>query len=147
MLEFLGEKVPRRIELVDGTPCSIRWMEPGDESAFREFHAVIPEEEQLFVRSRIKDGSLFEEWMSAHESLEHLVLVAFVDGHLAAIGSLHQRLGGWKRHIGKVNFLTHPQYRGLGLLDSLLEDLIVVAEHFGLTKLESELNGERVVAI
>lgn len=142
-----GEKSVVRIELRDGTPCSVRKMEAGDEPAFREFHAVIPEEEQLFIKSKIRDGSLFREWMSDPEGEEHIVLLAFVDGRLVAMGSLHQRLGGWKRHIGKVHFLTHPDYRGLGLLDALLEMIIGISEDLGLTKLESELNGERKVAL
>ena len=136
-----------RLLLPDQTPCSIRRMEPGDEPAFREFHSVIPEEEQLFIKSQIRDGSLFREWMKDPQGDEHIVLLAFVDGRLVAMGSLHQRMGGWKRHIGKVYFLTHPDYRGLGLLGKLLEMLVEKSGELGLTKLESELNGERKVAI
>lgn len=147
MIELLGGKLPRTIELSGGLVGTLRWMERADEAAFREFHSVIPEEEQLFIKSRIRDGSLFHEWMDTADTSEHLALLAFVDGRLVAMGSLHQRMGGWKRHIGKVYFLTHPDYRGLGLLDALLAELVIVAKHFGLTKLESELNGERTVAI
>ena len=147
MLELALDEFPVRTKLNDESPCSIRLMEPGDETAFRDFHAVIPEREQLFIRNQIKDGTLFREWMADTESGEHLPLLAFVDGHLAAMGYLHQRPGGWKRHIGEVIFLTHPDYRGLGLIDRLLEEIIRMARHCGLTKLESELNGERVSAI
>ncbi len=147
MLELALEEFPVRTTLFDETPCSIRLMEEGDEAAFRELHAVIPEREQLFIRSRIKDGTLFREWMADRGSGEHLPLLAFIDGRLAALGYLHQRPGGWKRHIGEVNVLTHPEYRGLGLIDRLIEQIIRLARHSGLTKLESELNGERVSAI
>ncbi|MDF1858702.1 MAG: GNAT family N-acetyltransferase [Verrucomicrobiales bacterium] len=147
MIELVVERFPVRVELSDGTACTIRMMQDGDEPGFRDFHAVIPEEEQLFIRSRIKDGSLFREWMSDPESGEHIPLMAFVDGKLVATGSLHQRLGGWKRHIGKVHFLTHPDYRGLGLIDHLLSIIVEVSAELGLTKLESEINGERKVAI
>lgn len=147
MIELLGGKLPRTIDLSGGLVGTLRWMERADEAAFREFHSVIPEEEQLFIKSRIRDGSLFHEWMDTADTSEHLALLAFVDGRLVAMGSLHQRMGGWKRHIGKVYFLTHPDYRGLGLLEALLAELVIVAKHFGLTKLESELNGERTVAI
>lgn len=146
-LDTLTEEYPLRTTLTDGASCSIRPMEEGDEVVFRDFHAVIPEREQLFVRSEIKDGTLFRKWLKERESLEHFALLAFVDGRLGAIGSLHQRPGGWKRHIGKVYFLTHPDFRGLGLLDQLLDHLIKVAGACGLTRLESELNGERVSAI
>lgn len=147
MLELVVDKFPLRVELKDGTPCSIRLMENEDEAAFRDFHTVIPEQEQLFVRSKIKDGSLFREWITNREEAEHLPLLAFVDGRLVGLGSLHQRLGGWKRHIGKVYFLTHPQYRGLGIIDVLLKTIVEISEMYGLTKLESELNGERQTAI
>ena len=147
MLEIALEKFPVRGTLDDGTPFSIRHMESEDEHYFREFHAVIPEREQLFIKSRIRDGSLFRKWMAEPGFGEHLPLLAHVDGKLAALGSLHQRLGGWKRHIGTVHFLTHPDFRGLGLIDRLLEEIIEISRHCGLTRLESELNGERTSAI
>jgi GNAT superfamily N-acetyltransferase len=147
MIETVIEKFPVRATLIDGTPCSIRPLEAGDEAAFRDFHAVIPDREQLYIKNRIKDGSLFREWMADSTRGEHLPLVAHIDGRLAATGSLHQRLGGWKRHIGKVHFFTHPDYRGLGLIDRLLDEIIELARHSGLTRLESELNGERISAI
>jgi ribosomal protein S18 acetylase RimI-like enzyme len=46
-----------------------------------------------------------------------------------------------------VTVLTHPQYRGRDVAKILVRELIEVARHFGLGKLEAELNGERKVAI
>ena len=147
MLEFALEKFPVRVVLNDGTPCSIRPLETTDETAFRNFHLVIPEEHRLFIKQRIQDGSLFREWCSKPDFQKNLPLLAFIDGRLAALGTLHQRQGGWKRHIGKVSMLTHPDFRGLGLVDCLLDEIVEVAKHGGLTRLEAELNGEREVAI
>lgn len=147
MIELIATQFPYEAKLNDGTPCVIRRMDQGDETDFREFHQFIPDEEQLFIKSQIKDGSLFRDWMAKPDDPEHLALFAIVDGGVAAMGSLHQRMGGWKRHIGKVYFLTHPDYKGLGLIDILLESIVRVSTQFGLTKLESELNGERLNAI
>lgn len=147
MLDVLKDQFPIRFNLPDGAQCTIRPIMDEDEPAFRGFHEVIPEEEQLFIRSQIKDGSLFKEWISDRENIQHFALLAYVDGRLVAMGSLHQRPGGWKRHIGRVYFLTHPEFRGLGILDELLKILVKIATQIGLTKLESELNGERKVAI
>lgn len=147
MRDLALDKFPVRLDLKDGTPCSIRVMEPGDEGAFRDFHAVIPEEEQLFIRKQIKEGSLFREWIEGPDCEEHVILLAHVDGKLVGLGTLHLRPGGWKRHIGKVYFLTHPEYRGLSMIDALLALIVEISEHLGLTRLESELNGERVSAI
>lgn len=147
MLEMTLDHFPSETKLPNGRTCIIRPMEAQDEGAFREFHTVIPEEEQLFVRSEIREGTLFRRWLAHPNFVEDLPLLAFVDARLVSIGSLHQRLGGWKRHIGKVYFLTHPNYRGMGLIDRLLEEIIEASRHCGLTRLESELNGERVSAI
>lgn len=147
MIEIALEKFPVRRILNDGSPCVIRPMEAGDEMAFREFHSVIPDREQLFVKSQLRDGSLFRQWMRDPSFGETLPLLAFVDARLVAIGSLHQRPGGWKRHIGKVYFLTHPSFHGLGLIDCLIEEIVEAARHCGLNRLESEINGERASAI
>jgi len=147
MLETALEKFPVRATLQDGSPCSVRPMEAGDESAFCAFHTAIPEEEQLFVRSEIKDGALFHRWMDGGEFTGHLPLLAFIDGTLAAMGTLQLRPGGWKRHIGEIFFLTHPDHRGIGLIDLVMDELIEAARHCGLTRLESELNAERRSAL
>ncbi|MEM6279383.1 MAG: GNAT family N-acetyltransferase [Verrucomicrobiota bacterium] len=147
MLGLLKDQFPITHDLPDGRECEIRPIQDEDEADFRGFHEVIPEEEQLFIRSKIKDGSLFQEWIEDRESVEYFALLAFVGEKLVAMGSLQQRPGGWKRHIGLVSFLTHPQFRGLGILDELLAALVKISTQIGLTKLESELNGERKAAI
>lgn len=147
MLDVALEKYPVRTTLSDGTPCSIRPMEANDEPAFKQLHELIPDQEQTFIKNRIRDGTLFREWMSDPEFHEHLPLLAFVDGRAAAMGSLHRRPGGWKRHIGRVYFLTSSDHKGMGLIDKLLDEIVELSQHCGLTRLESELNGERESAI
>jgi ribosomal protein S18 acetylase RimI-like enzyme len=46
-----------------------------------------------------------------------------------------------------VGALTHPEYRGVGLIKVLINELVEVARHCGLTKLEAEFNGDREAAI
>jgi len=85
--------------------------------------------------------------MEGRDREDHVILLGYVDGKLAGLGTLHLRPGGWKRHIGKVYFLTHPQYRGLNLIGELLALIVEISEQLGLTRLESEFNGERDLAI
>jgi GNAT superfamily N-acetyltransferase len=42
-----------------------------------------------------------------------------------------------------VDALILPGFRGLGVLRGLLGDIVEVAQHGGLTRLEAEFNGER----
>jgi len=147
MEDFMMKQYPVRSVLRDGTPCSIRPLEELDEVIFRDFHQVIPEQEQLYVRSEIRDGELFRKWLAVPDYENYLPLLAFIDDQMVALGVLYQRPGGWKRHIGKVSFLTHPEFHGLGLIELLLEQIVESARDRGLLRLESELNGERQTAI
>ena len=61
--------------------------------------------------------------------------------------TLHQRFGGWKRHVGLITLLTHPQYRGRDVSKILIRELIDIAKHCGLRRLEAEVNGERKIAL
>ena len=141
------DRFPVRVTLRDGSPCSIRPLQASDESAFREFHTAIPEQEQLFVRNQIADGTLFQRWIGDPEFSTTLPLIAFVDGTMAAMACLQLRDGGWKHHIGKVALLTHPDYHNLGIVNKLIAEIVISAKNSGLLRLESELNGGRDNAI
>jgi len=147
MPDYTLDRFPVSPTLRDGSACIIRPITEADEDAFQEFHSVIPERECLFIRSQIRDGSLFRQWSGDLEFEMNLPLLAFIDGQISAMGVLQQRPGGWKRHIGKVHFLTHPDYVGLGLIDVVVEQIVESARQYGLVRLESELNGERESAI
>jgi GNAT superfamily N-acetyltransferase len=143
MFQALPDRYPRRTTLADGTPCSIRPLQAEDEGVFRSFHRSIPEAERVFVHRDVLDGSLVRSWTGDPGYQATLPLMAFVDGHPVAFGVLDSRPGGWKRHIGTVTLLTHPDHHGRGLIDHLLEELVTVARDRGLARLESEFNGER----
>jgi GNAT superfamily N-acetyltransferase len=70
-----------------------------------------------------------------------------MDGKIIGDATLHQQLGGWKRHIGRVSVLVHPKYRGRGLARSLVTEILGMARHLGLEKVEAEFIGEQAAAI
>ena len=131
----------------DGHKCEVRPLIKEDESLIKDFYLQIPEHERLFIKHRVTDGAIFHEWCENIDYENNLPLLALRDGVIIAEATLHIRQGGWKRHIGLVSELTHPDYRGKGLSEMLLKELIEMAQHAGLRKLEAELNGERNIAI
>jgi GNAT superfamily N-acetyltransferase len=74
-------------------------------------------------------------------------LLAVIDGKIVGDVTLHQQLGGWKRHIGRVSVLVLPQYRGRGLARALVNEIVDIARHLGLEKVEAEFIGEQEAAI
>lgn len=146
-LEFILEDYPKTVKLLNGTDTEIRPLKREDEILLKDLYMATPEEERMFVKSRLTDGSLFHEWCENIDYDRNLPLLMLQDGKVIGEATLHQRTGGWKRHIGLVSVLTHPGSRNIGVARKLLEEIISIAQHCGLQKLEAELNGEREVAI
>ncbi len=146
MLEDILEKYPVTKPLKGGEECVIRPLEEADEVAFGDFILSVPEEERLFIKNRVTDKVIFHEWCTQIDYDTNFPLLAVMDDQIIADGTLHQRSGGWKRHIGLASFLTRPDYHGRGLVAILAEELVEIARNCGLTRLEVELNGERETA-
>ncbi|MDP1588773.1 MAG: GNAT family N-acetyltransferase [Prosthecobacter sp.] len=143
MIEFALEQYPSRQTLTNGVQALIRPLEPEDADAFTRFHAAIPSGERFLIKHRLNDTGEIEAWCHDLDYEKRLTLLALADGQVVGHATLHQRPGGWKRHIGMVDALIHPEFRGLGVLRALLGGLVEAATHAGLTRLEAEFNGER----
>jgi GNAT superfamily N-acetyltransferase len=143
MIEYALEQFPVSHALSNGIECLIRTLTLEDEQAFMSFQQAVPTRERFLLKHRIKENVPFQEWCHDLDYDRHLPLIALVDGKIVGYATLHQRPGGWKRHIGMVGALIHPAYRGVGVLRTLLGELVDVAKHCGLTKVEAEFNGER----
>lgn len=147
LLEYTLEKFPSELTLWDGTRCVIRPVEKRDDVRLQKFFLAVPEEERLFIKQPITDRTLFRQWCRQPDFDRNLPLLMLHGKKVIGEATLHQRGGGWKRHVGLVTVLTHPQYRGRDVAKLLVAELIEIARHCALRKLEAELNGERRVAI
>lgn len=143
MIESALEKYPLRTSLTNGVQIMIRPLQTGDSAAFRTFHDALSERDRFLIKHRVDTTNQIEDWCHNLDYEKRLTLVALADGQIVGYAMLHQRPGGWKRHIGMVDALIHPEYRGLGVLRALLGELEEAARHAGLTRLEAEFNGER----
>src|SRR2546425_1129482 len=111
-LEFALEQYPKDIKLKDGLTCALRPLEATDEKHFHEFFLAIPTQERMFIKHRVTEIEVIREWCQNIDLGRNLPLLALAADQIIADVTLHQQLGGWKRHIGRVSVLVHPQYRG-----------------------------------
>jgi GNAT superfamily N-acetyltransferase len=146
-LEFALDKYPVEVRLRDCTATTIRPLKCQDEVRLRKFFEAVPEEERLFIKHPLSDKRLLRDWCRKLDYEQNLPLVMLCGGRIIGEATLHQRPGGWKRHIGLVTVLTHPDHRGLDVAKLLVQEILHVAPYCGLKKLESEFNGGRKVAI
>lgn len=146
-LEFELQKYPRDIKLKDGSKARLRPLKKDDEAAFHEFFSAVPEHERMFIKHRVTDPKVIKDWCQNIDLHRNLPLLAFIDGKMVGDVTLHQQLGGWKRHIGRVSVLVLPQYRGRGLARALVGEVVSVARNLGLEKVEAEFIGGQEAAI
>lgn len=146
-LEYVLEKFPIKARLKDGTEVVIRPLAKRDAAALQKFFYAVPEPERLFIERPVTDKKFFTDACTKLDFNQDLTLVMLHGSKMIGWINLHQRQGGWRRHIGRITLLTHPNYRGRDVSRLLLEEIVTGARYLGLWKLEGELNGERSIAI
>jgi RimJ/RimL family protein N-acetyltransferase len=146
-LELALADYPKDITLRDGLGCAARPLEADDEEAFHQFFLDVPVQERMFIKHRVTERGVIREWCQNIDLGRNLPLLAITDGEVIACSTLHQQLGGWKRHIGRVSVLVHPKFRGRGLAKALVCETIEIARHVGLEKVEAEFIGEQEAAM
>ncbi len=113
-IELVLQKFPKDIKLKEGFKCRSRPLRRDDETAFHEFFLSVPAEERMFIKHRVTEPEVIKDWCKNIDLGRNLPMLAFTEGKIIGCGTLHQELGGWKRHIGRVSVLVHPQYRARG---------------------------------
>jgi GNAT superfamily N-acetyltransferase len=145
--ERVLKSFPINSKLRDGTSVTIRPLGRRDEGRLKKFLFAVPEEERLFIKQPISDPDTVRQWCHHPDYERNLPLLMLRGREIIGEATLHRRLGGWKRHVGLVTLLTHPQYRNRNVSKLLVSELIEIARHSGLRRLEAELNGERKIAL
>lgn len=147
--ESFLEKFPKHIAPKEFPRYQIRPLTENDEAALHQFFLASPPTERMFIKHRVTEPEVIKEWCQNIDYGRNLPLLAVSPEQNMIIGvaTLHQQLGGWKRHIGRVSVLVHPSHRARGIARTLVTELIEVARDFGLEKVEAEFISEQERAI
>ena len=146
-LDYLVDDYPKSIEVKGGLKCAVRPLEPTDETSFHEFFLAVPTQERMFIKHRVTEPEVIHNWCQNIDLGRNFPLLAIADGQIVADATLHQQLGGWKRHIGRISVFVHPKFRGRGLARALVSEMIEIARQVGLEKLEAEFIGGQEAAM
>jgi len=146
-LELELQRYPKNLSLKDGKKGVLRPLTPDDEKEFHQFFQGIPEPERMFIKHRVQDIKVIREWCKSIDYGRNLPLMGLMDKKIVGAATLHQQLGGWKRHIGRVSVLVHPEFRGRGLARALIEEVLEIARHGGIERVEAEFIGEQDTAM
>ncbi|HZT21331.1 MAG TPA: GNAT family N-acetyltransferase [Verrucomicrobiae bacterium] len=146
-IELELQKYPKTVLLKDGTKATLRPLRRDDEKDFHRLFLDIPEAERMFIKHRVQDIQVIRDWCRNIDYGRNLPLLGLVSGKICGVATLHQQLGGWKRHIGRVSVLVHPQFRSRGLARTLVTEIVDIARRAGLERVEAEFIGEQEAAI
>jgi GNAT superfamily N-acetyltransferase len=146
-LEIELQQYPKQLQLKDGSKAALRPLRAEDELGFHEFFLAVPEAERMFIKHRVTDPLIIRGWCQNIDLGRHLPVLALINGKIVGVATLHQQLGGWKRHIGRVSVLVLPNYRGRGLARALVHEIADLARSAGLERVEAEFIAEQAAAI
>jgi GNAT superfamily N-acetyltransferase len=146
-LEFLLQQYPKEIKLKTNLRCRLRPLRKEDDKSFHRFFLAVPETERIFMKQRVTESQVIRKWCRNIDLGRNLPLLAILGGKIVGVATLHQQLGGWKRHIGRICVLVLPEYRGRGLLRALVNEIVQIARGLGLEKVEAEFMGGQEAVI
>ena len=146
-IELELQRFPKTIRLKDAKKATLRPLHAEDEKDFHQLFQGIPEHERMFIKHRVQDIKVIREWCRKIDFGRNLPMVGLLNSQIVGVATLHQQLGGWKRHIGRVSVLVHPDYRGRGLATALITEILDIARRAGLEKVEAEFIGDQEAAM
>jgi L-amino acid N-acyltransferase YncA len=126
--------------LKDGTRVILRPMVQEDREMLLAFFRSLNEKDLLSLRSDVRDASVIDRWVNNIDYRRAYPLLAEVDGRIVGDATLHMRQMGWKRHVGNVRVVVAKDFQNRGLGTLLINELVELAEEFGLEKLVAEIH-------
>jgi L-amino acid N-acyltransferase YncA len=136
------EQYPKKIKLSDGDVITIRLMRADDVKSLHAFFLNVSESVRMLFKHRVVDLKVLRGWCKDIDPDRILPLLAWRGSKIIAYAALHQKLGGWKRHIGSLRLAMDMDHRRKEIALIMLGELVEIARHCGLEKLQAEIMGD-----
>jgi len=143
ILAAMLEDYPKTVVVKDGRRATLRPMVAEDRDALLGFFRSVPEEDRWYLKEDTTNPATIDAWVRNLDYDRVLPIVAEVEGKIVADATLHRRVYGALRGVGKVRIVVAPEFRRQGLGMWMLLDLINLAMRAGLDKLLAELVAEK----
>jgi len=125
-------------KLKDGTEVVLRPMTINDRRLVGDFFNRLTPSVLQYVRHDVTDPQLLDRWFTKLDYEKVFPLLALVDNKVVADATLHRVSHGWREHLGTVRIVVDPEFHEKGLGTLLINELVDLAQEFGLEKLMVE---------
>lgn len=126
---------------------TFKLMRPQDEAtveqALLKFTQSLPAGDLVFLRMDITHPEVVREWVENILRGRTITVLAEADGEVIGYGNLHLSRLQWTRHIGEIRVLVGAKYRGLGLGEALVNELLKIAVENGLLRAVAHIGSEQ----
>jgi L-amino acid N-acyltransferase YncA len=144
-------RYPRVIALHSGSTVQIRPMVPTDVDALLAYFTHLSEQDRFFLKEDVTSRSVVEGWATSLDYNRALPLLALDGERIVADAVLLRRRGNARSHVGEIRTTVDPEYRGQGLGNGILRELIEIAYdgelEFVLFELVSETEDQAIQAV
>lgn len=141
------DNFPQTYTLKNKKKVVIRLLEAGDEKELNHFFASLPEAEINYFRSDVQNPETIRGWIEDIENKWRVRLVVFYEDQIIAEWAVLHRDFGWTRHVCEIRGMIHPDWRGLGLGNMLIYDLLTIAHELEKEKVIVEVLAQQKLVI
>jgi|SRR5689334_15150200 len=132
---------------VKDKPITIRLMKPQDGDEMLAFARSFPERDLLFLSIDITRPEVIEGWAKHVEEGRTFTVIAETEGRLIGHGTMYLSELTWTRHMGEIQLLINPEYRGCGLGSLLANEVFALAKDLGLQKIIARMAADQKGAL
>lgn len=122
---------------------TLRKMKESEGPVLMAFGRALPEKDLLFLSIDITKPEAAEGWARSIAHGHIATLFAEIDGQVIGHGTLAHNDLLWTRHLGEIQLLIDPRFRGLGLGQLLANEVFAMAKGLGLQKVVARIAGDQ----
>jgi RimJ/RimL family protein N-acetyltransferase len=132
---------------VKGIEVTVRLMTLEDGEELLAFASALPERDLLFLSTDITRPEVVEGWARRIEEGRTFTIMAEANGELIGHGTLYLSELTWTRHMGEIQLLISPAFRGGGLGHLLANEVFTIARNLGLQKIIARMAADQKGAL
>jgi len=126
-----------------GKQITLRLMKPQDRDALLAFARSLPADDLLFLSIDITQPEAVDGWTREIEAGRVVTVLAEANGKLVGHGTLNCNNLTWTRHLGEMQLLISPDFRGVGLGNLLADEVNAIARAKDLRKVIARMASEQ----
>lgn len=125
-------------KLKDGTEVLLRPMIKTDQKLLIDFFNRLTPAVLQYVRHDVNDPEVLDKWFEHLNYDKVFPLLALKGNKVVANATLHHPTHGWRKHLGTIRIVVDQEFHEKGLGTLMINELIDLAQEFGLEKLMVE---------